>query len=93
MLKITVKNDDHQVAMRLEGRLIGPWVGEVERSWREVNRHNGSLPALIDLTDVTFINAEGKKLLGRIYRAGAELRAGALMKLTLEQIKKGTKRP
>jgi hypothetical protein len=42
---------------------------------------------MIDLTGVTFINAEGKALLARLWRQGAELRAsGCLTKCIVEEI-------
>ena len=93
MLKITVSRDSHLATIKLEGRLSGPWVGELERTWRDLVRDDGVVPAQVDLTDVTFISAEGKGVLGEMYRQGAEFRAGALMQLTLEGIRNAAKRP
>jgi len=34
MLRISIDEAQEVVTLRLEGRLIGAWVGEVERCWR-----------------------------------------------------------
>ena len=87
VLKITVDYGSRRTTIRLEGKLSGPWVRELERTWLDVVRNDGVVPAQVDLTDVTFISAEGKKVLGDIHRQGAELRADGFMKLIVERLK------
>jgi len=94
VLRITINDNSHRAIIKLEGRVSGPWVGELERSWRSLVTTKGNAhPLVIDLSDVTFISTEGKILLGEMYRQGAELRVGALMELTLEQIKQAAQGP
>jgi anti-anti-sigma regulatory factor len=88
MLKITGQKDAAQASMSiiLEGKLAGPWVEELSSYWRQISgsRQSG---AVIDLTGVTFIDANGKALLTKLWQQGAELRAaGCLTKCIVEEI-------
>ena len=90
MLKITGQRDaaSDSMSLLLEGRLVGPWVEELNSYWRQmsVNQQSGTM---IDLTSVTFIDADGKALLTRLWRQGAELRAsGCLTRCIIEEITK-----
>jgi len=73
--------------LKLEGRLAGPWVGELERSWRAVKDDSRDKPVMVDLCEVTFVDAEGRKLLSWMYGQGARLRTfGCLAKGIVEEI-------
>ena len=88
MLKITIHPEDEGTKLTLEGRLVGPWVRELDRCWREVSgSHRG--PVVVDLTAVSFVDAEGKGILRRMRKHGADLRAsGCLMRCIVEEIAK-----
>ena len=88
MLKITGKKDAVPASMLiiLEGKLAGPWVEELNSYWRQMSVNQQSC-AVIDLTGVTFIDANGKALLTRLWHQGAELRAaGCLTRCIVEEI-------
>jgi hypothetical protein len=71
----------------LEGKLAGPWVREMELCWRSAAGTQQIHPVRVDLSSVTFIDADGKDLLGRMYREGAKLVAtGCLNKCIVEGI-------
>jgi hypothetical protein len=61
-------------------------VDELERVWRDSKESiTGSL--VVDLTGVTFIEQEGKRLLSRMWQEGAELLAvGCCSRSILEDI-------
>jgi hypothetical protein len=86
MLKITPQRTEDSTRLMLEGRLAGPWVDELERVWQDSRKSiTGSL--VVDLTGVTFIEQEGKSLLSRMWRDGAELLAvGCCSRSILEDI-------
>ena len=87
MLKITIDNTIDAATLKLEGRLAGPWVGELERSWRAVKDDSRDKPVMVDLCEVTFVDAEGRKLLSWMYEQGARLRTfGCLAKGIVEEI-------
>ena len=91
MLRITTQMKEGIRTLGLEGRLAGPWVKELEFSWRAVAQQ--IYPVRVDLSSVAFIDEEGKDLLGRMYRAGAELVAtGCLNKFIVEGIMQSEKK-
>jgi hypothetical protein len=74
------------VVFELEGKLAGPWVKELEHSWRLAGTQKIS-HVRVDLSSVTFIDQEGKDLLRKMYREGAKLVAtGCLNKCIVEGI-------
>lgn len=88
MLKITERQDAESGALSLvlEGRLFGPWVEELNACCRRLSAGHGRCTK-IDLAGVTFIDADGKALLARLWREGAELRAsGCLTRCVVEEI-------
>lgn len=90
MLKITKHRDagSKSVSLKLEGRLAGPWVDELDACWRQMAANTQS-HRMIDLTGVTFVDADGKALLTRLWQQGAELRAaGCLTRCIVEEITK-----
>ncbi|MGA2072802.1 MAG: hypothetical protein ABSH52_04795 [Terriglobia bacterium] len=87
MLKITVHNSTNAATLNLEGRLAGPWVDELERSWRAVRDDSPDKPVIVDLCEVTFVDAEGRRLLSSMYEQGARLRTfGCMAKGVVEEI-------
>ncbi|HTV53993.1 MAG TPA: hypothetical protein VMI06_03680 [Terriglobia bacterium] len=76
------------LTLKLEGKLAGPWVTELEQSWNVILRNEQQRPVAIDLTDVTFISTEGKELLKSMLRQGTNLQSRSLMtRFILSQIK------
>jgi hypothetical protein len=88
MLKITSHVFDDATKITLEGRLAGPWIGELERCWREFKQSAAGRRLTVDLTGVTFVEQEGKALLTRMYQGGADLLAsGCCMRSIVEDAK------
>ena len=85
MLKITTHVSDDSTRITLEGRLVGPWIEELERCWHESEQSAAGRRLIVDLTGVTFVQQEGKALLSRMCRAGAEMLAtGCCMRSIVE---------
>ena len=60
--------------MKLEGRLIGPWVEECRRAWLALESWRATKKLALDLCGVTFVDEPGIALLREICRStGAEL--------------------
>jgi len=94
MLRITLARNQNGTSLRLEGRLTGPWVEELERAWRDAHRHPTADRLAVDLTDVTLVSDEGKKLLGAMYGEGAKLKAESCsMKRLVDEIEQAFSRP
>lgn len=72
MLRITADERPRVLSFRLEGRLEGPWVGELEKCWRAMVARAGTPALCVDLTGVTFVDGAGKAQLTAMHRQGAE---------------------
>jgi len=72
MLKVTTTNKNQTVTLKLEGKLVGPWVQEVTRVWDDTTQSPRS-GFVIDLRSVTFIDSPGRELLATMSRHGAQL--------------------
>jgi hypothetical protein len=91
MMRITVHHAPRALTFRLEGRLVGPWVGELEECWRRALAYHHEPILCVDLTEVTSIDAAGQVCLAALHRQGAEfLAADCLMKAIVAEITKAS---
>lgn len=79
MLRITIEEAPLAVTLRLEGKLIGPWVEEVEQCWRKALVNLGPRTILVDLSAVSFVDAAGQSLLAKMELAGFRLAGSGSM--------------
>ena len=73
MLRIYVHDEMPLTSFVLEGKLVGPWVTELEKCWLSALVSNPSRTMLVDLADVSFIDTEGRALLARMRQRGVRL--------------------
>jgi len=73
MLKITVEPMVHDVWLKLEGDLAGPWVHDLEESWRTAFASLLGRSICLELTGVGRVDDAGRYLLALIAKAGARL--------------------
>ncbi len=66
-LRITFQDTDEAIEMRLEGRVAGPWASELDRVWVDAAPSVAAKKLIIDLHNVTYADAAGKKVLKAIY--------------------------
>ena len=87
MLRVTVEDLGTALRLKVEGRLAGAWVPELEQSWRTLIRHSPGVSLAVDLTDTEFVDLAGTYLLSLLYRSGVQLRANSLyMKNVIDEI-------
>jgi len=80
MLRITEQHAPWRLVLKLEGRIAGEWVAEVEACWRAATEANEQESIWIDLTGVCLVDLAGQALLARMHRAGVLfLTRGCLM--------------
>jgi anti-anti-sigma regulatory factor len=72
MLRITVKTTRKGVTFQLEGKLVAPWVRELEECWKRTAVPDRK-PVVVDLSGLTFIDHAGKACLAAMQRQGAGL--------------------
>jgi anti-anti-sigma regulatory factor len=73
-LRITIDQNATSIAIILEGRIIGPWAAELDRTWSELAPSLGTRKAAIDLRNATYADESGIRVLHKIYsQTAAEL--------------------
>jgi len=91
MLRITVHKDADLTTLKLEGRIVGEWVDELERAWLAANDRTS--PIKVDLSGVTFVEEEGKRVLAWVFEQGATLFATDCMNRSIiEEIRQRHRR-
>lgn len=76
MLRITgIEPSARDVILRLEGKLIGPWVNELKSNCAIVREERRQL--LLEMAEVSFVDRSGIALLRVLQESGVEL-AGCL---------------
>ena len=73
MLRIYVHDQVPMTSFVLEGKLVGPWVQELETCWETALVACPSRTMLVDLAEVSFIDAKGRALLARMRQKGVRL--------------------
>ena len=87
MLRITITDGPAEQRWILQGRLVAPWVAELETSWKKSRSRQDIRRRVVDLSEVTLIDSQGERLLRTMRRAGAELVAcGVYTKHVVEDI-------
>jgi hypothetical protein len=93
MLRITIAEMATEQRWTLEGRLVGPWVGELRTCWKKSHRAQNGRACTVDLSGVTFIDIGGQRLLRTMSKEGTQFIAtGAYTKHVLDQLKPNGKR-
>jgi anti-anti-sigma regulatory factor len=75
MLRISINPSDQGTVIKLEGRVAGPWVAELSRTWKDQAPLLERRKLILDLRDITFSDSAGTQVLRDIY---AETRAGLI---------------
>ena len=84
MFKITTFANAGMKVLKLEGRLTGPWIEELDRCWQEIIvAHQRQV--LVDLSEVTFIGPDAKGLLTRMWQHGARFHAAGCLNASIVQ--------
>ena len=76
MLRVTITENSSGQTFLLEGELAGPSVSELENAWRS---RSGTLrKVVVDLSEVTFIDEIGERLLARMSEGRTEFLGGGV---------------
>jgi anti-anti-sigma regulatory factor len=93
MLRITITDDPNEQRWILQGRLSGPWVAQLKSNWEKSHCQNGPSKCVVDVSDVTFVDLEGERVLAKMMRDGAKfLATGVYTKHVLEMLEKRRQR-
>jgi anti-anti-sigma regulatory factor len=76
VLRITVEQNAEAMILKLEGRVAGPWVAELNRLWKETAPNLAQRKLSLDLRETTYADACGIRVLQTIYvQTGAAILA------------------
>ena len=67
--RVTVQDEPERLIMKLEGKMVGPWVTECHQAWTALRSSLSTRKLALDLCGVTFVDESGLELLREIYRA------------------------
>jgi hypothetical protein len=73
MLKITLYDGAEEQRFRLEGKLSGPWVGELRQCWTTASSTAKNRATIVDLREVDFVDPGGEELLSDMHSSGVRL--------------------
>jgi ABC-type transporter Mla MlaB component len=94
MLRVSYSDNAEGQRWSLCGHLAGPWVDELRTCWQHARNRAPRSRAIVDLSDVTFIDEAGEGLLSEMQSAGTEfIAAGVENKHLLASLKDNGKRP
>lgn len=65
-LRITIQQTEVAVEITLDGRVAGPWVAELREAWKQISMQLRNRAVTIDLRNVTYADAQGKRVLSEI---------------------------
>lgn len=77
MVRITMDDRGAKLHLKLEGRLAGIWVSELEECWRAYTARSPHKGLVVDLTHTEYVDLAGKYLLTLMHQSGVKLTACA----------------
>jgi ABC-type transporter Mla MlaB component len=66
MLRITTEENGRLTRFRLEGKLKGDWVRELERCWSTARNGHTEIQFFVELSNVDSVDEVGRALLSRM---------------------------
>ena len=89
--RASVQEEPQRFTMRLEGRMVGPWVAECQRAWLALEPSLSTKKLALDLCGLTFVDESGLELLREMCRATqAEIHANSPLTEHFAELAKGT---
>src|SRR5271156_563361 len=91
MLRITIVDSPTEQRIVLYGKLVGPWIEELQRVWESLRQQLGNRRSVVDLNEVTLIDDSADQLLATMLGQGTELLARSMADRWLIQALKAGK--
>src|ERR1700678_767647 len=91
MLKISIVDTPAEHRIVLVGKLVGPWIRELQKVWEQAHPQLSNRRCVVDLNDVTLIDGSADGLLLTMLKQGAELVANRMQNRWLIQVLKDEK--
>lgn len=68
MLRISIENKPDETTLKVEGKLMGPWISELVREWKSLLPFPRGRKLCLDLRSMTFVDRTGVETLREIWR-------------------------
>ena len=92
MLKISIVDTRTQRRLVIEGKLVSPWVSEVQSARERALAGLNGRELVIDVRNLTAINQEGENLFCQLMREGVKVRcSGVFTKHVFAQLSRRSK--
>jgi hypothetical protein len=78
MLRVHVDDCSHGITIRVEGKITGEGVEELERCCDEALARGEPCALIIELDEVMYVDGRGEALLQRMHKAGVVLQGRGL---------------
>jgi ABC-type transporter Mla MlaB component len=89
MLRIDIEQHGDDFLVALHGSIAGDWVPLLERHWRSITEKVPTASVSMSLSDVSFVDAAGVRLLDEMARAGVRFEASGCMNRHLVDMVEG----
>jgi hypothetical protein len=87
MFRISIADTPSRRTLIVEGTLVGPWVAELGRTWRNASQELDRRKLVIDLKNLTAIGREGEDAIFDLMKEGAKFTCGGvLIRHVLQQL-------
>ena len=87
MFRISIADTSSRRTSIVEGTLVGPWVAELGKTWRNASQDLGRRKLVLDLRNLTDISREGEDAIFDLMKKGANFSCGGvLMKHVLKEL-------
>jgi len=87
MLRISTIEGHTERRLIVEGKLVGPWAGELRSAWERLSMNLLDRRLIIDMRHVTAISQEGENVLFELIQKGVKFRCrGVFTKEILKQV-------
>lgn len=87
MFKITTIDTRSERRLVVEGKLIEPWVAELQKTWTAASENLDGRKLVIDLSNATVIGRDGEEALFELMRRGAKFSCcGVLTRYVLKRM-------
>jgi anti-anti-sigma regulatory factor len=79
MFKISIVDTRSQRRLVVEGTLVGAWVAELRKSWKNACQERGGRKLIVDLRNLTTISREGEDAIFDLIKEGAKFSCGNVL--------------
>jgi hypothetical protein len=87
MFKISIIDNRSQRRLKVEGRLIEPWVEELRTTWKNASRDLDGRRLVVDVGSLTVISREGEDAMFDLMKEGAKFACeGVLTRHVLKRL-------